>query len=59
MNDRICDTARCEVVRNGEIVFTDDNHLTASFSRTLAPALGERVAAALRDRGGDRTGAQR
>jgi len=30
------------------IVFTDDNHLTASFSRTLAPILGERIAAAMR-----------
>ena len=48
MNDQICATPRCEVVRNGQVVFTDDNHLTASFSRTLAPVLGERVAAALR-----------
>jgi hypothetical protein len=55
MNDRICDVPRCEVVRNGAIVFTDDNHLTASFSRTLAPALGERVAAAMHVGGGART----
>jgi hypothetical protein len=34
------------VVRDGVIVFTDDNHLTASFSRSTAPALGARVAAA-------------
>lgn len=52
MNDQICDVARCEVVRNGAVVFTDDNHLTASFSRTLAPALGERIAAAMGGRGG-------
>jgi peptidoglycan/LPS O-acetylase OafA/YrhL len=52
MNDRICDAPRCEVVRNGAIVFTDDNHLTASFSRTLAPALGQRVAAAMDVGGG-------
>jgi SGNH domain (fused to AT3 domains) len=47
MNDRICDAPRCAVVRNGAVVFTDDNHLTATFSRTLAPALGERIAAAM------------
>jgi hypothetical protein len=29
------------------VVFTDDNHLTASFSRSVAPALGARLAAAL------------
>jgi len=48
MNDQICAERRCGVVRNGAIVFTDDNHLTASFSRTLAPVLGARVAEALR-----------
>ncbi|HEV7994116.1 MAG TPA: acyltransferase family protein [Gemmatimonadaceae bacterium] len=48
LNDQICATPRCAVVRNSAIVFTDDNHLTASFSRTLAPVLGERIAAAIR-----------
>ena len=47
MNDQVCDTPRCQVVRNGAIVFTDDNHLTASFSRSIAPALGLRIAAAM------------
>jgi hypothetical protein len=47
MNDRICAAARCGVVVNRAIVFTDDNHLTATFSRSLAPVLGERIAAAL------------
>jgi peptidoglycan/LPS O-acetylase OafA/YrhL len=49
MNDQICSTARCPVVRNGIIVFTDDNHLTASFSRSLAPTLGARLAAAIHE----------
>jgi SGNH domain (fused to AT3 domains) len=44
MNDQLCDTPRCGVVRNGAIVFTDDNHLTASFSRSIAPTLGRRIA---------------
>ena len=46
MNDQICTAQRCAVVRNGAVVFTDDNHLTASFSRTLAPVLGRRLALA-------------
>lgn len=45
MTDEICPSARCGVVRNGAIVFTDDNHLTASFSRSIGPALGARIVA--------------
>jgi hypothetical protein len=48
MNDQVCASPRCAPVRNGVIVFTDDNHLTASFSRWVAPVLGARVDAALR-----------
>jgi hypothetical protein len=51
MNDQICAAARCGVVKNGVIVFTDDNHLTASFTRSLAPLLGARLGAALGSRG--------
>jgi hypothetical protein len=47
MNDRICGTARCGVVQQGIVKFTDDNHLTASFSRLMAPVLGARLKAAL------------
>ena len=47
MNDQICTTATCQVVRNGIIVFTDDNHLTATFSRSVAPVLGARLESAL------------
>jgi peptidoglycan/LPS O-acetylase OafA/YrhL len=47
MNDQICSTPNCPVIRNGAIIFTDDNHLTASFSRTLAPPLALRLAAAI------------
>ena len=43
MNDQICATQRCEVVQNGIIKFTDDNHLTASFSRSMAPVFGARL----------------
>jgi hypothetical protein len=47
MNDQIWGTARCEVRRNGVVVFTDDNHLTASFSRSLAGVMRSRVERAL------------
>jgi peptidoglycan/LPS O-acetylase OafA/YrhL len=50
MNDAICASSVCGPVRNGVIVFTDDNHLTASFSRSVAPLLGQRVAAAIATR---------
>jgi hypothetical protein len=46
MTDQICPTAICQVIRNGVIVFTDDNHLTASFSRSLGPVFGARISAA-------------
>ncbi|CAN5460388.1 acyltransferase family protein [soil metagenome] len=47
MNDAICSAARCAAMRNGVVVFTDDNHLTASFSKSVAPLLGRRVAQAM------------
>ena len=47
MTDRVCPTMRCSVVQRGIIVFRDDDHLTATFSRAEAPALGERLVAAL------------
>jgi hypothetical protein len=47
MNDQICATRRCGVVKNGFVMFTDDNHLTASFSRSLAPALGAHLSPVL------------
>jgi peptidoglycan/LPS O-acetylase OafA/YrhL len=47
MNDAICATPRCPVQRNGGVVFTDDNHLTASFSRSMAPVFAARLDAAL------------
>ena len=47
MNDRVCPSARCSVVQRGIIVFRDDDHLTASFSRTQASVLGERLGAGL------------
>jgi peptidoglycan/LPS O-acetylase OafA/YrhL len=47
MNDRVCGSAVCPVTRGGIVVFRDDGHLTASFSRWEAPVLGTRIDAAL------------
>ena len=47
MNDAICSTPTCSPVANGTVIFTDDNHLTASFSRSVAPLLAERIATAI------------
>jgi hypothetical protein len=33
----LCDEAGCHTVIGGTIVYFDDNHLTASFSRSMAP----------------------
>ena len=47
MADQVCATARCATERGGIVMFTDDNHLTASFARSLGGLLGERLVAAL------------
>lgn len=47
MNDQICATSRCGVLQGKRVIFTDDNHLTASFSRSLFASLGSRLGAEL------------
>ena len=37
----ICPAMPCQVIRNGMIVYRDNHHLTATFSRSLAPELGQ------------------
>jgi peptidoglycan/LPS O-acetylase OafA/YrhL len=45
LTDRICVGDRaCPVVVNDRIVYRDHSHLTATFSRSLAPALGDAIA---------------
>lgn len=39
MTDAICPNGTCSALRNGTITFRDSQHLTATFARTLAPAL--------------------
>ena len=39
----VCDPSACHIVIGGTIVYFDDHHLSASFSRSLAPYLGAAV----------------
>jgi hypothetical protein len=50
MNDQLCDMGggRCATERDGVVLYTDDDHISRTFSRSLGPVLGERLDAALR-----------
>ncbi len=43
-----CDEAGCHAVIGGAVVYYDSNHLTYTFTQTLAPFLGAAVAAELK-----------
>jgi peptidoglycan/LPS O-acetylase OafA/YrhL len=45
----VCPAMACQVVRDGMILYRDNHHLTATFSRSLAPALGDALARYLPD----------
>jgi hypothetical protein len=45
--DEVCAAERCGGLRDGLVVFTDGNHLAASFTRAAAGTLGARLDAAL------------
>lgn len=49
MNDQVCtgSPGPCTTERSGMILYTDDNHITRGFSRSMAPVLGARLADAL------------
>jgi hypothetical protein len=47
MNDQICATRTCSVVKQGIVAFTDDNHLTASFSNSVGSVLAVRMLQAI------------
>ena len=48
MGSAICPRGPCGYERSGLVLFLDNHHLTATFSRTLAPELDTRITAALR-----------
>ena len=39
VNDRICTATTCEAVRQGVVVYMDNNHLSDAFVRRLTPAI--------------------
>jgi peptidoglycan/LPS O-acetylase OafA/YrhL len=45
-DDAFCKGSRCPVVIGNVFVYRDQHHMTATFSRTLAPVLEERLSAA-------------
>jgi len=43
----LCDASKCHVMIGGVVVYIDEHHLSASFSRSLGPYLGPKLAALL------------
>jgi hypothetical protein len=44
LTDQICNGDACPAIRDGVIVYRDDNHLTGAFAQSLLPALEARLA---------------
>lgn len=44
LSEVYCDAGLCPAVIGNVVVYRDDNHITGTFSRTLAPRLGEELA---------------
>ena len=47
VDDLLCDDERCLIQAGGAVVYTDDNHLTTTYARTMQPFLGARLVAAV------------
>jgi hypothetical protein len=45
LTDRLCATDQCPAVIDGRLVWRDTHHMTATFARYLAPALGRELEA--------------
>ncbi len=43
LTDRFCDQSKCYPVSGNVLIYKDTNHITATFSRSLAGTLGERM----------------
>ncbi|MET1132637.1 MAG: acyltransferase family protein [Aeromicrobium sp.] len=48
LNDRLCDDETCRFVVDRQIAYFDHGHLTATFSRSLAPAVDKAARRAMR-----------
>jgi hypothetical protein len=47
MDDIFCDQSKCLPVIGNVVVYRDDNHLTDTFARTLAPMIAPEIVATL------------
>ena len=47
LTDLMCDEQQCHAVVAGAVVWQDRGHLTATFARSLGPALAQRLTAIL------------
>jgi hypothetical protein len=47
LNDVICPARRCQVMRDGMMLYLDDNHLTPAYASSLAGAMWDRLAGEL------------
>ncbi|WP_067564445.1 acyltransferase family protein [Nocardia acidivorans] len=43
LTDAVCEAEICPVVEGNVLIYHDEHHLTATYSRTLAPALGRQL----------------
>ena len=43
MSDQVCVNELCPAVIGGVLVYSDHNHMTATYARTVAPALGRAI----------------
>ena len=43
LTDLFCGPSDCDPIRDGMVVYSDENHLTASYSWSIAPARAERL----------------
>nr|WP_199046848.1 acyltransferase family protein [Dyella sp. ASV24] len=43
MNDLVCPGRRCSAEQNGQVVFRDGQHMTATFAASLGPAMSVRL----------------
>jgi hypothetical protein len=47
MSDQVCPTSPCSTMRGEVVVYTDDDHITTTFARSVSDVLGERLAHAM------------
>ena len=50
LNDYICDKDFCNPIEGNVLVYRDDNHISAAYSRTLGPMLKERLMPVLKEK---------